>query len=91
LFALVIIAADTKCGPCSCRGPRPLNNNNNNNNNNSVALFRMRTIPTERPPLVGEVNAIFFANRGVSRGQLGGSLTAVFSVFYTGATMFPTK
>jgi hypothetical protein len=27
------------------------------NNNNSVALVRERTIPTERPPLVGEVSA----------------------------------
>jgi hypothetical protein len=26
---------------------------------NSVALVRKRTIPTERPPLVGEVNANF--------------------------------
>jgi hypothetical protein len=26
---------------------------------NSVALFRKRTIPTERPPLVGEVSANF--------------------------------
>jgi hypothetical protein len=26
-------------------------------NNDSVALVRERTIPTERPPLVGEVNA----------------------------------
>jgi hypothetical protein len=25
-------------------------------NNNSVALVRERTIPTERPPLVGEVS-----------------------------------
>jgi hypothetical protein len=33
------------------------NNNNNNNNNNSVASVRLRTIPTERPPLVGEVSA----------------------------------
>jgi hypothetical protein len=33
------------------------NNNNNNNNNNSVALVREGTIPTERPPLVGEVRA----------------------------------
>jgi hypothetical protein len=32
------------------------NNNNNNNNNNSV---RERTIPTERPPLVGEVSCKF--------------------------------
>jgi hypothetical protein len=28
-------------------------------NINSVALVRERTIPTERPPLVGEVNASF--------------------------------
>jgi hypothetical protein len=36
-----------------------LGNNNNNNNNNSVALVRERTIPTERPPLVGEMIANF--------------------------------
>jgi hypothetical protein len=30
-------------------------NNNNNNNNNSVALVLERTIPTERPSLVGEL------------------------------------
>jgi hypothetical protein len=29
------------------------------NNINFVALFRERTIPTERPPLVGEVNDNF--------------------------------
>jgi hypothetical protein len=29
------------------------------NNINFVALFRGRTIPTERPPLVGEINANF--------------------------------
>jgi hypothetical protein len=28
-----------------------------NNKLNSVAVFRKRTIPTERPPLVGEVSA----------------------------------
>jgi hypothetical protein len=28
-------------------------------NKNSEALVRKRTIPTERPPLVGEVRAIF--------------------------------
>jgi hypothetical protein len=27
------------------------------NNNNSVAVVRERTIPTERPPLVGEGSA----------------------------------
>jgi hypothetical protein len=31
----------------------------NNNNNNSVVLVRERTIPTERPPLVGEVSTKF--------------------------------
>jgi hypothetical protein len=31
---------------------------------NSVALVRKRTIPTERPPHVGEVSANFFADRG---------------------------
>ena len=34
---------------------------------NSVALVRERTIPTERPPPVGEVVPTF-ADRGVSRG-----------------------
>jgi ABC-type multidrug transport system ATPase subunit len=29
------------------------------NNNNSVALVRERTIPTQRPPLVGEASANF--------------------------------
>jgi hypothetical protein len=40
---------------------------------NSVAWVRERTIPTGRPPLVGEVSAIFWAKR-VPRGQLDGSL-----------------
>jgi hypothetical protein len=31
----------------------------NNNKTNSVALVRKRTIPTERPPLVGEVSGNF--------------------------------
>jgi hypothetical protein len=34
----------------------------------SVALVRKRTIPTERPPLVGEVNANFCGKR-VPRGH----------------------
>jgi hypothetical protein len=51
-----------------------------NNNSNSVALVRERTIPTERPPLGGEVSANF-ADRGVSRSQHGRSPTAVFSNF----------
>jgi hypothetical protein len=38
---------------------------------NSVALVRKRTIPNERPPLVGEVSANFCGQR-VSRGQRNG-------------------
>ena len=33
---------------------------------NSVALVRERTIPTERPPPVGEVSANFCGERGVT-------------------------
>ena len=46
----------------------------------SVALVRERTIPTERPPPVGEVSATF-AGRGVSRGQRNGSPRPLNSVF----------
>jgi hypothetical protein len=35
-------------------------------NQNSVALVRERTIPTERPPLVGEVSANCCRQRGVT-------------------------
>jgi hypothetical protein len=34
-----------------------------NKKKNSVALVRQRTIPTERPPLVGEVSANFKAQK----------------------------
>jgi hypothetical protein len=40
-------------------------------------LVRKRTIPTERPPHVGEILVPTFADRGVSRGQRGGSPTVV--------------
>jgi hypothetical protein len=40
---------------------------------NSVALVREGTIPTERPPLVGEVSSNFCLYR-VPRGQRNGSL-----------------
>ena len=46
---------------------------------NSVALVRERTIPTERPPPVGEIVPTF-AGRGVSRGQRNES-PRPFSVF----------
>jgi hypothetical protein len=39
---------------------------------NSVALVRERTIPTQGPPLVGEVSANFCGEK-VSRGQRNGS------------------
>jgi hypothetical protein len=39
---------------------------------NSMASVCERTIPTERPPLVGEVNANLCANTSVSRGHRNG-------------------
>jgi hypothetical protein len=44
----------------------------------SVALVRERTIPTERSPLVAKLVPTF-TDRGVSRGQRGGSYTAIIS------------
>jgi hypothetical protein len=41
---------------------------NLNKTTNSVTLVRKRTIPTERPPLLGEVSANFSGER-VSRGR----------------------
>jgi hypothetical protein len=54
---------------------------------NSVALFRNRTIPTERPQLVGEVIANFRGYR-VSRGQPNGSPRPLISVFQTRSRYF---
>jgi hypothetical protein len=47
---------------------------------NFVALVRERTIPTERPPLVGEVSANFCGLR-MSRGQRNGFPRSLISVF----------
>jgi hypothetical protein len=47
---------------------------------NSVAVVRKRTIPTERPPLVGEVSANFFGYR-VMRGQQNEFPRPLISVF----------
>jgi hypothetical protein len=47
---------------------------------NSVALVREGTIPTERPPLVGEVSANFCGKR-VSRGERNGFPRSLISVF----------
>jgi hypothetical protein len=47
---------------------------------NSVALVRERTIPTEQPPLIGEVSANFCGSR-VSCGQRNGFTRSLISVF----------
>jgi hypothetical protein len=47
---------------------------------NFVALVRKQTIPTERPPLVGEVSVNFSGQR-VSRGQRTESPWPLISVF----------
>jgi hypothetical protein len=54
---------------------------------NSGALVRQRTIPTERPPLVGEVSANFSGQR-VSRDQRNETPRPLISVFWTGAAIF---
>jgi hypothetical protein len=50
-----------------------------------------RTIPTERPPLVGEILVPTFADRGVSRGQRGGSPTVVNLKFLDRSRYFSFK
>jgi hypothetical protein len=47
---------------------------------NSGALARQQTIPTERPPLVGEVSANFSGWK-MSRGQRNDSPRPLISVF----------
>jgi hypothetical protein len=47
------------------------------NKTNSMAWVHERTIPTERPPLVGEISANFYGQR-VPRGQRDGSLRPHF-------------
>jgi hypothetical protein len=47
---------------------------------NYVDLVRKQTIPTERPPLVGEVSANFCGS-SVSRGQFSGSPRPLISGF----------
>jgi hypothetical protein len=52
------------------------------NNKLRVTLVRKRTIPTERPPLVGEVSANF-CELGVLSGQRNGSPRPYFQVSRT--------
>jgi hypothetical protein len=52
---------------------------NGNDYKTIVASVRERTIPTERPLLVGEVSANFCGYR-VPRGHRGGSLRPYFQV-----------
>jgi hypothetical protein len=54
---------------------------------NSVPLVRQRTIPTDRPPLVGEVSANFLRIEGVAWS----AQRIVNSVFLTGAATFSFK
>jgi hypothetical protein len=53
-------------------------------------LVRKQTIPTERPPLVGEVSANFLRIKGVAWSAQRVPLV-VNSVFLTGAATFPFK
>ena len=55
---------------------------------NSVALVRERTIPTERPPPVGEVSANFLRIEGCHVVSATDPHGRLISVFYTGAATF---
>jgi hypothetical protein len=54
-------------------------------------LVRERTILTERPPLVDEILVSTFVDRGVSRGQRGGSPTVVNLSFLVRSRYFSFK
>jgi hypothetical protein len=54
-------------------------------------VVRNRTIPTERPPLVYEILVPSFVDRWVSRGQRGGSHTAVNLSFIDRSRYFSFK
>jgi hypothetical protein len=62
--------------------------NTKQNKTKSGALVRQRTIPTERPPLVGEAN---FSAQRVSRGQRNESPTVVNFGFLDLSRYFPFK
>ena len=55
---------------------------------NSVALVRGRTIPTERPPPVGEVSANFLRIEGCHVFSVTVPHDRLISVFQTGAATF---
>jgi hypothetical protein len=59
------------CGSCEVWTP------NKQTKQTPWPLVRERTIPTERQPLVDEILVSTFVDRGVSRGQRGGSPTVV--------------
>jgi hypothetical protein len=50
---------------------------NKTNKQTPWPLVRKRTIPTERPPLVGEIQCQILRIEGLSRDQRGGSPTVV--------------
>jgi hypothetical protein len=54
-------------------------------------LVRKRTIPTARPLLVHEILVPTFVDRGVSRGQRGGSPTVVNLSFLDRSRYFSLK
>ena len=59
---------------------------------NSVALVHERTIPTERPPPVGEVSANFFLRiEGCHVVSAMDPPRPLISVFWTGAATFLFK
>jgi hypothetical protein len=69
---------------------QPVNRFTTKQKTNSVVLVRKRTIPTERPPLVGEVSANFLRIGGVA-WSVQRITKSVFSVFLNGAATVYSK
>jgi hypothetical protein len=68
-----------------------LKTNKQTNKQTPWPLVRERTIPTERPTLVDEILVPTVVDRGVSRGQRGGSPTAVNLSFLDRSRYFSFK
>jgi hypothetical protein len=66
--------------PVAVRFKRVLYVDNNSTKLIAVALVRKRSIPTERPALVGEASANF-CRKKVSRGRLNGFSRPLISAF----------
>jgi hypothetical protein len=62
-----------------------------NNNNNPMVLVREQTIPTEQPPLFGEVGANVFRTEGVAWSAGGREFLYFTASRQAGSRVLPTS